>query len=370
MGQLQTRHAEIAGCGFTGFVAAIILRQQGWTVTMHEKAETLRPMGAGIMLWENGLRVLEQCNVLEEVLADSVQPPFYETRVHDTTVSKENFGGARFRTMARATLHNALAREAIRLGVEIRVNSEVVSASPEGTLTLASGEVREADLVIGADGAGSRVRDSLGFEVKRSWSRDGISRVLIERDPEYVGGIWDNVIDMWNFAPRTMRVLYVPCNEKYLYLGLMAPVEDEEASRIPLVYDAWVEMFPHLAKALKRVSALPEARRDQYQTSEVDAWHKGSVAIVGDAAHAMCPALAQGAGTGMMNAYALARITGKAENVEAALPLWEARVRPITDRCQQRSAWFAATRSMSRGYQFTAEMLETANTDPVKLAEI
>lgn len=370
MSTAKAKHVEIAGGGFAGLVAAITFRKNGWSVTLHEKSDALRPLGAGIFLWENGLKILEQCGVLDEVLADSVTPPFYETRIHDLIASKEAFGGARWRTMMRSTLHGALAGEAERLGVEVIVNSEVVSADADGSLKLANGEVRTADLIVGADGVGSKVRDSLGFQYKRTFSRDGIARVLVERDPELMGGEWDNVIDMWHFAPRVMRILYVPCNERYLYLGLMAPMEDEEASRTPIVLDAWAETFPRLLPALKRIAKMENVRRDQYQTNELDSWTQGKVALVGDAAHAMCPALAQGAGTGMVNAYTLAAMVSQADDIAGFLPKWEAHVRGVTDRCQSRSAYYAATRAMSRGYQFTAEILETANTDPVSLARV
>lgn len=366
---MTEKHAEIAGGGFAGLTAAIALAQEDWSVTLHEQGSELRALGAGIFLWENGLRVLEQVGAYDEVMSDSVTPTFYETRVHNTTVSKENFAGRRWRTMARALLHSALVNAAVRHGVEIRTSSQAIGADPEGTLHLANGEARAADLVVGADGAGSKIRDSIGFQVERTTSHDGIARVLISRDREHTGGDWDNVIDMWNFAPRVIRVLYVPCNERYLYLGLMAPNEDLDSARVPIDLAVWVDSFPHLEPALRRVAALENPRRDTYQTSVLDRWSEGRVVLLGDAAHAMCPALAQGAGTAMMNALALARaVKTDAGRVPERLRFWEQHVRPITDRCQQRSAWFAETRSLARGYQFTFDVMETANTDPVELA--
>lgn len=177
-----------------------------------------------------------------------------------------------------------------------------------------------------------------------------------------------NVIDMWNFAPRIMRILYVPCSDDHLYLGLMAPNEDAEAARTPIHLDTWAAMFPFFRTALERVAALPDARRDTYETRVLDTWSRGSVALVGDAAHAMCPALAQGAGCGMVNGFALATTLAAglaaSGSTAEALRVWEDTYRPVTDRCQSRSAWFAETRSMSRGAQFTPEILETADFDP------
>src|SRR2546426_423705 len=55
----KPRHAEIAGAGFAGLTAACALARRGWSVRVHERAEALRTMGAGIYIYENGLRVLE-----------------------------------------------------------------------------------------------------------------------------------------------------------------------------------------------------------------------------------------------------------------------------------------------------------------------
>lgn len=369
-GSASSPHAEIAGAGFAGLTIAVALRQRGWTVRVHEKDSELRAFGAGIFLWHNGLRVLEEIGAYGDVMDGSLSPPFYETRVHDITISKETFWGLRWRTMTRPHLHRALLSAATREGVEVVAGSEVVGADPHGSITLASGETLPADLVVGADGVRSRVRDSIGFQQERTKSRDGISRVLIPRDEEFTVGDWHNVIDMWNFAPRVMRILYVPCNEDYLYLGLMAPREDVEAARVPIDLDIWTDMFPQLTPALERVAKIKDPRSDQYETTVLDSWARGRVALVGDSAHAMCPALAQGAGCGMVNGLTLASALGKADRstIPDVLTAWERGIRPITDRCQAKSAWFAETRSMSRGNQFTPEVLEAAKYEPLAAA--
>jgi 2-methyl-3-hydroxypyridine 5-carboxylic acid dioxygenase len=361
-------HAEIAGGGFAGLTAAVALRRQGWTVRIHEKGHELRALGAGIFLWHNGLTVLEAIGAYDDVMEGSVTPPVYETRIHDTSVSKETFGGLRWRTMTRPHLHSALVAAAVREGVDFQMDSEVVAADPKGSVTLASGRVLEADLVVGADGVGSKVRDSLHFKQTRTKSRDGIARFLVHRDKEFIGGDWDNVIDFWNFAPKVMRILYVPCNDDYLYLGLMAPREDIDAAQVPINLNVWTDMFPQLTPALERVARIEDGRSDRYETTVLDSWTKGKVALIGDAAHAMCPALAQGAGCGMVNALTLAAAVADPTDVSSSLRGWEQRERPVTDRCQTRSAWFAETRSMSRGNQFTSEVLETAKYEALRAA--
>lgn len=359
----NTRHAEIAGAGFVGLTAAAALCQRGWTVRVHEKGPELRQFGAGIYVWENSLRVLEETGAAADVLANSATPPFYETRFQHKTVSKETFGPIRLRALTRQNLHAAILGAAQRAGAEIVVNSEVVSADRDGAVQLASGKVLHADLVVGADGVGSKVRDSLSLKLRRDKSRDGITRLLVPRMKAELGpGEWDNVIDFWNLEPRVLRVLYSPCDDNNLYLALMAPREDKEGSRTPIDRDLWVANFPELRPVLEEAAKVV-GRYDGYETTYVEEWTTGKVVLVGDAAHAMCPALAQGAGCGIMNAYSLAESVTGAENIETALKDWERRERPITDRCQERSAYFAATRSMSKGNQFTPTMLETAMYD-------
>lgn len=62
-------HAEIAGAGLSGLVLASALARTGWTVRVHEKSSELREIGAGIYLWENGLRALEAIGAYEAVTA-------------------------------------------------------------------------------------------------------------------------------------------------------------------------------------------------------------------------------------------------------------------------------------------------------------
>ena len=68
-------HAEIAGAGFAGLAAAIALRQRGWSVRVHEKEAELRAFGAGIFVWENGLRVLHAIGAYDDVVRGAHQAP-------------------------------------------------------------------------------------------------------------------------------------------------------------------------------------------------------------------------------------------------------------------------------------------------------
>jgi 2-methyl-3-hydroxypyridine 5-carboxylic acid dioxygenase len=363
----KERRAEIAGAGFAGLTAAIALRQRGWKVRLHERTSELRAFGAGIVLWHNGLRVLEGIGCLEDVLNGSMTPPTYETRLHNATMSRETFGGMPWRVMTRQHLHSALVRRAQSEGVEIALNSEVVKADPAGRITLASGEVIEADLVVGADGVGSKVRESVGFKQDRHISRDGLIRLIVPRKKTELGpGEWDNMIDMWNFWPRVLRILYAPCNENELYLGLMAPADDPNGSQVPINVDTWLGMFPFLEPVLQEAAKIASPRYDRYETIYLKEWSRKKVALIGDAAHAMCPSLAQGAGCAMVNALTLSMELAEIPDIEEGIASWEKRMRPLTDRCQALAAELTARRALSEGNQQTRTAFEAARYDPLR----
>ena len=167
--------------------------------------------------------------------------------------------------------------------------------------------------MIAADGVRSAVRDTLGLAVARHKYQDGIVRVLVDRAP-FVGGDWEHVIDFWAFEPRTLRILYAPCEGGKLYFAMMAPRDDTEAAKLPVDPAVWGSVFPMLMPAIQTIGE--RGRYDVYETTKLDRWSVGRVAIIGDAAHALPPTLAQGACLAMMNALSLAEIVTGAPDVD------------------------------------------------------
>jgi 2-methyl-3-hydroxypyridine 5-carboxylic acid dioxygenase len=170
------------------------------------------------------------------------------------------------------------------------------------------------------------------------------------------------VIDFWAEPPKALRILYVPCSGRDLYLAMMAPVDDTEASAIPVRPRVWIEAFPQLAPVIRRINA--GGRYDAYETTRVSRWSVGRAAIVGDAAHAMTPTLGQGAGTAMMNALSFAATVEQSASVEEALSAWERRERPLTEHTQAWSEEIARRRAMASGTAWNDDTLKTARHIP------
>ena len=328
---MTQRHAEIVGAGFAGLTAACALAQRGWSVRVHERADRLRTTGAGIYIYENGLRVLEAVGAYAAAVHGA---PFAHTReVRDDrnrVISTHRWQGSRVFSVVRQTVINALAESATLSGAEIVTNSEAVSASPDGTLTLADGSTRKADLIVAADGANSRLRDKLKLVARRKYLVDGCTRLLIDKTPEEMGADGATTVEYWS---GSRRVLYTPCSETEVYIALTMLDSDEEAKEIPVNREAWKRWFPHLEPLIGRIRAA--GRYDRFEYIKLKSWSSGRVAIIGDAAHALPPNIGQGGGCAMMNALALSVHLDREPNIVVALKAWERTERPITDHTQR-----------------------------------
>ena len=76
----MTRHVEIAGGGFTGLTMGTALAQAGWTARVHERSAEIRAFGAGIWIWDNGVRVLKAIGAADDALEGCTEAPTYISR--------------------------------------------------------------------------------------------------------------------------------------------------------------------------------------------------------------------------------------------------------------------------------------------------
>src|SRR6266481_5826161 len=323
------RSAEIVGGGFAGLTAACALAQRGWRVRVHERADRLRTAGAGINVYENGLRVLEALGALEDTIRDGARAKLRETRDHDDQLLSVHHWDVRVYGVLRQRMIDALAAAARRAGAAIVLNSEGIAATPAGELQLANGERLRADLIVAADGVNSRIRDGLGLLSERRYLRDGCIRVLIPaRGAEE--GLDSRTIEYWS---GHRRLLYNPCSTTHLYLALSMPHDDESGRALPVDKALWAQSFPHLRALIDRIG--DDGRYDRFEYIRLKRWSSGRIAVLGDAAHAIPPNIGQGAGCAMMNALSLAVFLDRGDDIAAQLGAWERTERPLTNHTQR-----------------------------------
>ena len=329
----KARKVEIVGAGFAGLAAACAFAQRGWSVRVHERGKELRTTGAGIYIYENGLRVLESLGAYAEAVQGA---PFANAReVRDDrnrVVSVHRWdNSARVFSIVRQQVINALAAAARRHGAEVLTGSEAIAATPSGELVFADGGGTQADLIVAADGTNSKLRDSLGLLAKRKPLADGAIRLLIEKTEEERNSAEPGkTIEYWS---GSRRILYTPCSEGQIYVALTMLDSDAVAKSVPLRKAEWTSSFPHLAGLIHRLG--DDGRYDRFELIKLTRWSSGRVAVIGDAAHALPPNIGQGAGCGMMNGLSLAVFMDRGDHTVGALAAWERQERPLTDHTQR-----------------------------------
>jgi salicylate hydroxylase len=337
----------IAGAGLGGLTCALALRRAGVAVTVYEQAPQLAEVGAGITMSPNASRVLINLGLGEALERLGYVPPRQWTQNLTTgavLVDKERGDamaakhGAPYVHVHRADLHGALA-EAV--GAEqIRLNHKLVGADPSGVLHFADGSRAEADVIIGADGVKSVLRDAL----------------FRTQPPQFTGQVaWRSIVPVERL-PAATRALPpgIHISDKRLFMRY--PVRGGSllnyAAFVNL--DGWnqegwairssiAELASHYADAEPHVLAMIHATpEDQlfkwalHARDPLDTWVVGRATLLGDAAHAMLPFMGQGAATAIEDAMVLARCL-VAFTPDEALQRYEAARRARTTLVQTQS---------------------------------
>ena len=332
--------------GFGGLVAAIALRRRGWTVRVHERRDSLRGEGYGIAIHNNMARIFATFGILDRVLAggmkidrrDSVDASGRVVMTRKTVRSPYRID--------RQHIIALLAERARERGAEIRFNSPVRPRIPKVRSRLRMAQTFSADLVVAADGINSTIRDAHGLLDRRIWGRDCGARINIPRRPEEIAADdRDGTVMIEAWADKR-RVLYCPVTKGEYYVLLTCTTRDAAAATSPIDPAVWARSFPTMHDLFVRMrdeADWPQSHWAHFQTIRLKRWSTGRIAIVGDAAHAMPPYLAQGAGHAMMNALGLAEALQDAPTIEAALTNWERRERPLTEHTQLWTRIYGAT---------------------------
>ncbi len=343
---------EIAGGGIAGLTTGLAFARKGWRVRVHEQDSDLRILGAGIYIWENGLRVLDALGVLDPVIAGTIPASRHEKRNHDGSVFSQSrlTGDFRLYVPPRETLLTALYNALLDAGGEVAFNSRAVGAAPCGRLEFADGCSVAADLVIGADGINSPIRDSLDLlRWRRPVGQFGY-RAMIRRE----AGDWSNEspeahCENWN---GSRRLLYAPCTPEYAYVQLTSLQGDAAGNAVPIDRAFWRELFPGLCWVIDR---LPDdGRGDWFELLRLKDWSKGRVALVGDAASGQPPFLGQGGGCAMMSGYSLAEAIDREGDINAGIATWKRSERRLIEWVQRVAYWYGQLALLPPGARIAA----------------
>jgi 2-polyprenyl-6-methoxyphenol hydroxylase-like FAD-dependent oxidoreductase len=320
----------VAGAGTGGCAAALLLARAGARVTIMERVPQPRAVGAGIAMAENGLAVLESLGLLP--LLDGAGRAVSGGRITDAagrTLLAPPAPEPRILMLRRATLQGVLL-DAIAgtAGIERRFGAEVLRASTDGTVTVrdeAGTAASTADLVIGADGVHSRVRDggAFGARVRRS----GISyvRMLVRAGLETNSEAWTAAGIFGAFPVEGGTYAFASCGSPECRAALAA--QNVRAFRA-----AWDSVYAPAVPILADVATFDDLIVNEVIQVDCDRWADGRLVLVGDAAHAMAPNVGQGANSALVDAAVLLDELRRASSVSDALTAYERRRRPRVKR--------------------------------------
>ncbi len=333
-------HVLIAGGGIGGLAAAAALLQRGVDVDVYEQAPELKEVGAGIQISPNGCRVLDALGVFHKLKELSCDPERKEFRLWNTgrpwpmfSLGKtviENYGYP-YLTVYRPDLHGALAERVRQLKADaIHLDSPVAGLrqDAEGVeLQLKDGRVVKGDALIGADGVRSVVRNTLWGPTNPEFSGMVAWRGLIpmetlpERMQASVGSTWigpgGHVVTYPLHKSRIMNFVATIEDRTWTHPGGSAPGTHEECLSD---FAGWHEDIHTMIRLSPSLLKWALARRDP-----IPQWTQGRVSLLGDAAHATLPFLAQGAVHSIEDGMVLSRcLEGvKSADVPAALKRYE-----------------------------------------------
>jgi 2-polyprenyl-6-methoxyphenol hydroxylase-like FAD-dependent oxidoreductase len=303
--------AVVIGAGVAGLAAARALHDLHYEVEVLESAPSLRTEGAGITLWPNALRALHELGLGEAVEAvGHVVEEGVTLTPEGKTIATAPLDRLRRRfgpllSLRRVDLLGTLAEEArvpVRFGIRVRFD--------EGQLSVEGREL-SADLIVGADGIGSVVRELIAPGVRARPAGYGAWRGIAEGLAIYPPRVSETL-----GAGRRFGIVPLLEGRTYWFATFSDAAGDEDLGEL---FAGWHNPVPTL------MALTPGDQRSFLQLGDLPRlprWCKGSVVLVGDAAHAMTPNLGQGAAQALLDVAVLRRELA-AKSIGLALGAYE-----------------------------------------------
>lgn len=318
MSKVGRMRIAIVGGGLGGTVAAIMLERAGHSVTLFEQAPALARIGAGINLSPNATRILRHIGLEQRITTHGILPECLAqrdgitgafTNTMDYTVFPARYGAPHVilhRGDLQEILNMGLAPGVLTLGKRLVDLEEV----PDGMrLTFADGSRAEADIVIGADGVNSRVREILLGPERADYTGHIAHRAIYPA--ERLGGrrVADGI--KWWGEDRYFMHYYLDPARSEMYIVTGVPKAWESDDYTPTAtdlkdfkadFDGFHADVQLILNACPAAVSWPVIYRDPRPL-----WSSGRIVLLGDAAHPMKPHMGQGAAMAMEDAAMLAR---------------------------------------------------------------
>ena len=338
----------IVGAGYGGAAAAKALSLLGADVSVYEQASQMREVGAGIGLRPATMHRFSQWGIFDAIANVSSPSDYFEIlTATGEPIMKDTWPefGEQSQThlIHRGdfidALLSVLPQGMVHLGHKLET---IEDKGGRSVLTFTNGKTVEADLVVGADGIKSVVREQLFSGKGPVFSGEHAYRAVISADDAH-GMVVDDNLRM--YMGRGTKVYLLPLRHRnQMSFDITALCPDSTWAPTITKDDlvATVEGFDERIVNIARGLDMDTVNiRAVYDIDPVDTWHTDSVVLMGDAAHSMLHHQGQGANSAIEDAGALADALAEAGTVKDALALFQATRKPVTDELQRisRQGW-------------------------------
>jgi 2-polyprenyl-6-methoxyphenol hydroxylase-like FAD-dependent oxidoreductase len=328
--------ALVVGGGITGSVLSLALASRGVRVDLVEISPVWHGVGHGITVQGNALAALAKVDVLDEILKRGV--PFDQLRMRQADgsliaeVPTPRTGGPGLPATLgalRSDLQAVLCERVYAAGVNVRLGLTVRALAQDARQAYAEfsdGTAGRYDLVVGADGIRSAVRALLGITTVPQPTGMSIWRVVADRPAEM------DCAEVYYGGPR-YKAGYSPISAGQCYAYIL---DTDGTLRDFGDQPAWELMYKRSAGYGGTWGTIRETIGPDSDVSHTriewllvdDPWYRGRIIVIGDAAHACPPLIAQGAAMCAEDAVVLAEIVTGDRPLEVALPAFMSRRMP------------------------------------------
>lgn len=338
----QMADIAIVGGGIGGLCTAIGLLNRGFDPVVYEAAEELRPIGSGIGIAPNGMEALARLDVADAV----VDHGNTLDRTELQTTDERSFMSVDLRTQSEqlglshvmVAIHRADLQAILsdQLPTDVlQLDMDCVSVDPDRpAIRFATGAETTPELVIGADGVGSTVRSSLFPGTEPRYAGEvayrGLADTTLPPETNHIG------IEIWG---SEVRFGYFPLDEQVYWFATVVATKSDDVSEVaPAEFAERYQTFPDPVPDLIAMTDDADLIRTPLtDLPRLDHWSRGRATLLGDAAHAMTPNLAQGSAQAMEDAVILTESIADHGITQHALSTYETRRKDRADSIVRQS---------------------------------
>ena len=368
-----TPRIVIVGAGIAGLTLAAACRRLQLDAIVLEKSPDVRGMGGGLVVYPNGVRILDLLNLGPWTRSQDAGVSGYFARGSDNDLlledSYDRFNSAMgkpivpvLRSELLAALKSGSPSSWLRFGVDA---ADLREGDETASIVGADGEQFTGDLVVLADGIGS-----------------GLAKTVTRRCLGYTGiAFWGGVLtgadcvplppyamQWWFGTGRTCCVWPIAGCRQWWYV--MARIDSSEVHRGPEKLAQVRRLCSGWDREIEEFLACEQTPHNfampVWEVAQADAWRRGRVVMIGDAAHAIGPTTGQGANLAIEDAFALACcIAAHRNDIGHALQRYEAIRRPSVEYVREYERTTSAVRVSSDPAVIAARerMIRTGSVD-------